>query len=370
MNFLRSAAKLASNIPGWHTERKIVVIESDDWGSIRMPSADVYQSLLNKGIPVDKDPFCKYDSLASEDDLSCLFEVLNNFKDKNGRSPVFTANSVVANPDFKRIKDSDFEEYYYETFDITLQRYPELGNPLHLWNEGFKKGFFIPQFHGREHLNFSRWLKLLKEKDTATIYGFEMGVFGHAPGKSGRLEYIMAALDGDTEADFDRHKRMLIDGADIFRKMWGMNSKSFIAPCYIWNKRIEETLKNIGVEYIQGILNQLELKKDKYELRYHYLGQQNNMGQFYLIRNAFFEPSINPKFDFISDCLKRASIAFKFNKPLIISTHRLNYISRLSVRNRDNNLLLLKELLNKILAKWPDVEFKSTPELGDTINKI
>ena len=25
------------NIPGWTTNRKIIVIESDDWGSIRMP---------------------------------------------------------------------------------------------------------------------------------------------------------------------------------------------------------------------------------------------------------------------------------------------------------------------------------------------
>ena len=30
------------NIPGWRTKRHIVVIESDDWGSIRMPSKDVY----------------------------------------------------------------------------------------------------------------------------------------------------------------------------------------------------------------------------------------------------------------------------------------------------------------------------------------
>ena len=30
------------SIPGWRTNRHIVVIESDDWGSIRMPSKEVY----------------------------------------------------------------------------------------------------------------------------------------------------------------------------------------------------------------------------------------------------------------------------------------------------------------------------------------
>lgn len=30
------------NIPGWRTNRKVVVIESDAWGSIRMHSKEVY----------------------------------------------------------------------------------------------------------------------------------------------------------------------------------------------------------------------------------------------------------------------------------------------------------------------------------------
>ncbi|NTW32234.1 MAG: hypothetical protein HGB12_06370 [Bacteroidetes bacterium] len=34
-----------SNIPGWRTDRKILVIESDDWGSIRMPSKETYSGL-------------------------------------------------------------------------------------------------------------------------------------------------------------------------------------------------------------------------------------------------------------------------------------------------------------------------------------
>ena len=41
------------NIPGWRTKRKIVVIESDDWGSIRMPSRDIYEKLLAEGYRVD-----------------------------------------------------------------------------------------------------------------------------------------------------------------------------------------------------------------------------------------------------------------------------------------------------------------------------
>jgi len=35
------AMRNVANIPGWRTDRKIVVIESDDWGAIRMPSKEV-----------------------------------------------------------------------------------------------------------------------------------------------------------------------------------------------------------------------------------------------------------------------------------------------------------------------------------------
>ena len=45
------------NIPGWRTNRKIVVFESDDWGSTRMRSKLDYEYFLKKGFEVDK---CHY----------------------------------------------------------------------------------------------------------------------------------------------------------------------------------------------------------------------------------------------------------------------------------------------------------------------
>lgn len=50
-----------------------MVFESDDWGSIRMPSREVFDKLKSDGYGVDNDPFLKYDNLAGENDLSGLF---------------------------------------------------------------------------------------------------------------------------------------------------------------------------------------------------------------------------------------------------------------------------------------------------------
>ena len=110
------------NIPGWHTRRHLIVIESDDWGSIRTPSYEAYNNLLNKGIRVDRDPYCRYDNLATANDLSNLFEVLSSVKDSKGHPAVITANTVTCNPVFEKIKADKFNKYHYELFTDTLKR--------------------------------------------------------------------------------------------------------------------------------------------------------------------------------------------------------------------------------------------------------
>ena len=50
MYLRKKLAKYYINLRGWKTNRKIVVIESDDWGSIRMASLKSYTNLLKIGI--------------------------------------------------------------------------------------------------------------------------------------------------------------------------------------------------------------------------------------------------------------------------------------------------------------------------------
>ena len=67
--------------------------------------------------------------------------------------------------------------------------------------------------------------------------------------------------------------------------------------------------------------------------------------------------------------MKEISTAFFWKKPAIISSHRVNYIGSINPKNRDKNLSLLQDLLGKNSQSWPEVEFMSTDELGDTITK-
>ena len=137
--YLRNIYKNIGQIPGWNTNRKLVVIESDDWGSVRMPSRTVFNELNTNGVDLESDEgylFNKYDSLASEMDLAGLFEVLSSVRDIHMAPAVFTPVTIVANPDFKKISDSGFGEYNYEIFTETLKKYPECGNSFNLCKKG------------------------------------------------------------------------------------------------------------------------------------------------------------------------------------------------------------------------------------------
>lgn len=367
----RKISRNLLNIYGWKTNRKIVIFESDDWGSIRMPSRNVYNRFLNNGIPVDKSPYCKYDSLASEEDLNSLFETLLSFEDFKGSPPIFTANAVVANPDFDKIKASGFSEYYFESITDTFKKYPEHSNCINLWKRGIRKGIFLPQFHGREHLNVPFWLQLLRDKHPLFCFAFENNCWGLSRDVYPALrKSIQASFDMDDMSEFTYQKKSITSGCNIFEDIFGYRSNSFIANNYIWDPKLNKTLYENGIEYLQGMKYQklpLVNKKNRDMIR-HYLGEKNVLNQYYLIRNCTFEPSQKKAdFDNVGECIKDISNAFFWEKPAIIATHRLNYVGFLDSENRNRNLKLLDQLLNIIVQKWPEVEFLTSVQLGKII---
>ena len=364
----RTLLQHSTKIPGWHTSRKIVVIESDDWGSIRMPSREIYTKLLQRGIPVDQNHYLKYDSLASSDDLTALFETLKKFRDRNGNHPVITANTVTSNPDFDKIRTSGFEKYYPELFVETLKRYPGREKSFELWKQGMEDKIFFPQFHGREHLNVSRWMHSLQSHDFNTRLAFEYKMFdlSISDKKMGSCSY-MDALRYDSEEEYNFIIQSLVEGLNQFESLFGFRSRSFIAPRYTWNSNIESHLKALGIDFLQGRSYQSIPKEDdvnKFKNKVHFLGEKNRFNQIYLTRNAFFEPSSSAKVDWVSRTFKEISIAFTWKKAVIICVHRVNFIGSIFEENRGNNLQKFESLLASILKKFPDIEFMTSIELG------
>lgn len=373
MKLKKTITRNLLNIRGWQTNRRIVVIESDDWGTVRVSGKEAYQHFLKNNLPVDTCAYNRNDMLESNLDMELLYETLSSVKDSNGQPAVITANNIVANPHFEKIKESGFARYYYEPFTETYKRYPHHNRVEQLYREGVEKNMFMPQFHGREHINLARWMKALQANDAIAHMAFEQNMFSvHVGRQPVVVNEWLDALDGDSEDELVGKTEIVTEGLSLFKDIWGFASTSFIAPCYIWDTALESSLANAGVQFLQGMVIQLQpiaQQGYQYKRKYHYQGQCNAHGQRYLVRNAFFEPSTNPSFDWVGDCLDRIDKAFRWNKPAIISAHRLNFMGGLNPGNRDANLGLLKKLLTEITKRWPQVEFMPTNQLGNLMNK-
>jgi hypothetical protein len=353
------------NIPGFRTYRKIVVFESDDWGSIRMPSIQTFEELKKFGIPVDKSPYCMFDALESNTDMEMLLDVVSSFKDFKGNHPIITANTVVANPDFEKIKQSDFREYFYEPFTETLDKYPNHDKVFELYQKGIKEKLFFPQFHGREHVNVELWMNLLRDNKDFK-FAFSNNMWGLSNDVFPKTKSIQATFDSEDEHFL---KNAVIEGLILFEKIFGFKSKSFIANNFIWSAALEKILAENGVQHLQGMKYQLcpKINDESRKLIRHYLGDSNIYNQIYSVRNCSFEPSIdNRSFDKTIDEIKNA---FFWKKPAIISTHRINFIGSLNAENQKLNLREFKLLLQTILEKWPNVEFMTTMNLNQIMRK-
>lgn len=357
---------LAMIIKNHHINKHIVVFESDDWGSIRIPSKQVLSYLQEKGVDFCMpDSYDKVDSLESNKDIECLHDTLMSVRDLKGSPAKITMNTCVANPDFVRIKDSGFTKYYYEPFTDTLKRYPNHERVFTLWEEGIKNHVFKPQFHGREHLNFQKWMRYLHNKNTNVHACFEKGTYSLYVNENGIKHAFLEAYNIISNEEKNGVAVSIEEGLILFEKIFGFKSKSMIAPCYTWDDYIEDTAYKNGVRYIQGGYIQ---RHSEYQASFgkqfagHYFGETNKNGQRYLIRNCTFEPSQNPKYN-ADFCLSQIDMAFKMKLPAIVSCHRLNFIGNLMPHNRDRNLKDFSYLLKTLVKKYPDVEFRTSDEV-------
>ena len=361
-----------SNIPGWHTKRHLVSIESDDWGSIRMPSKKIFDILLKEGIDLltgEGSRYNKYDSLETAADLTELFDVLSSIKDCTKRPAVLTPFSVVANPDFHKIKESDFSEYFYEPFTDTMERFPDCKDSYKYLKSGIENRLFVPQFHGREHLNVKVWMRALNEGHQKTILAFNNGMWGLSTANDPKIKLeLQAAFDLIDAEDLIYHKEVLISGLNLFEEKFGYRANFFVPPNGALSSKLETTCIEGGIKYLSASRKEIEpIGHGKSRKRYHWLGQKSNAGILYINRNCFFEPNQLGR-DWVDSCLNDISIAFRWRKPAVISTHRVNYIGALYKENRENGLRQLSMLLKQIMINWPDAEFVTSGELGDIIS--
>tara|TARA_B110000027_G_scaffold133097_1_gene160724 strand:- start:796 stop:1914 length:1119 start_codon:yes stop_codon:yes gene_type:complete len=361
------------NIWGWKTSRKIVVISVDDYGNVRLNSAKSKLNMINQGLIISGG-FDALDSLETKNDLIMLFEALTSVKDKNGNHAVFTPFSLPCNINFEKMTENDFESYEYELLPQTFAKL-SAENPKSyegtwgIWKEGIKKGIMVPQFHGREHFNLKVFNEMLAIKNPKLLISLKNKSNISLTTGYNTINYT-AAFDFKKIEENTAFKEIIKTGLDSFEEVFGYKSVHFNPPGGREHPVIHQHLKNCGVKYLDTPLIKKEHQGDgKYKRVFNYSGKKNHLGMTYQVRNVVFEPTNKRSFDWVNYSLKQIETAFFWNKPAIISSHRVNFCGHIDKKNREKGIDSLKELLRKIVQKWPDVEFMSSSELGDLLNK-
>lgn len=358
---------------GFHTKRHLVVIESDDWGSIRMPSAEVYRKLQKAGDHPENDAFLRNDCLENVADLTALFEVLTSVKDKNGSPAVMTANFAMANPDFDKI-DPINDAYFFEPFTDTYKRYYPDQDVFSCVQDGIKSSCFVPQLHCREHMNVNRWMNDLKQQKYDTVIAFQNHMIGTGASFSqenpfGYMDAFNSNFTSDAELSNVVHEAM-----ELFENTFGEKSETFVASCFVWNDALEKALCEVGVRGIQsGCWQNLPVCTEEgnaLRRKLRFTGQKNRIGQVYTVRNCTYEPAYQQTpMKSAKECLDQIMRAFHNRKPAIINSHRFNYIGSINRENARENLKGLSWLLQTIIDNIPDAEFISTAELLRIIDR-
>jgi hypothetical protein len=371
LTFKEKLAKNYVNARGWKTNHKYLIIESDDWGAIRMPSKSTYNLFIEKKIPVNNLHIDKYDSLESEEDLNALFNVLTSVEDSKGNPAVLTAYQVMANPNFEAIEKNGRKEYVYETILETYKRHSHTQDSFAAIQKGMELGIYIPQFHGREHIHVKRWMEAINSDSEKEQLAYSnqaiISTFGNDDLKPYKKDYFKG-FDYETNQEAKEVEAIHQDGLRLFKKIFGMESITFIAQGTVWGDHLLPTLNKEGVRLMGG-QQQHPDGNGGYKTINKYWGTKNKIGQVHWRRNVLFEPARNQNFPWVDKCMAEIEIAFRWGKPAVISAHRENFIGSIFEENRTQSLQKLESLLKKVLQKWPNVQFISSAQLAEIMLK-
>jgi hypothetical protein len=367
LNLKRKLVLNIKNIPGWRTRRKIVVFISDDWGDKRIRSDSDYEKLIAYGLPLNKSEITKYDTVADEEDLYRLFEVLSSVKDKNNRSAVFSPFTIMSTPDFKKIAESGFQEYDYLNFTQTLEASGNSEKILAMWNQGMEEKIFMPEYHGRDHLNVPMWIQALRSGNELVRHCFHHH-YAHVKAPGMKVSPAVAFYF-DSEESFHFLNHSLKEGIHLFRETFGKNPAVFNPPNGMFHTDFYGTLAEMKVKTISTKhFRKQPGKGGTIESKYFTFGKKSHEGIVHFVSNAAFEP-VNPDYKGIEQVMGQIKTAFRWRKPALINTHRVNYVAGRDLNNREKGLNELSKLLKRISSEWPDVEFMSAGRFAQVLNK-
>jgi len=363
MTFLRKIKLDLKNMPGKRLARPALVLECDDWGGLRMPSLEARERLRALGCDVEN-RYDRYDTLEDTPDLEGLFEVLASVRDGEGHRGVMTPFVTVANPDFEQIRASGFREMAFEPLPVTWEKYGRPATMASLWSKGEEEGLFVPQYHGHSHLAVFPWLRMLQEGHRGLREALDLGYTAVVlPGLAPAVAGFRAELCFEEPGQLPILGGRLEEGIRLFSELFGQVPKVFAPANGVFHPFFEEGLAHAGIRYLYaGRRVWVPDGKGNMRARNFRRWPPKERRLLHYRRNCVFEPS-ERGYDGIGRTMEEISAAFRWGKPAIVSTHRVNFCGGLSPINRSKGLGELRQLLKAVVHCWPGVRFLDSSRL-------
>jgi len=356
---LRQRARDLLPLEGFHFDRPLVLLQSDDWGRVGLRDHDGLEELQSAGITLGERPYDFY-TMETAEDLSALRALLRRHRDSTGVCASIGMNFIVANLDFTHMEADDFRRIHLLPLGEGLPRGWDRPGLNEAYREGIREGVFHPGLHGITHFcrpaverqltsGGERFDLLRTWWRTGTPYvHWRMPWIGYEywdPEKSADERFLEAACQ----------RELIGQSVGAFAKLFSTLPRSACAPGYRANDSTQRAWAEYGIRVAQngpGTLTPPHL-------------DDNNI--LHLYRTVEFEPAVDPAFS-VDKCLSAADACFAVAIPAVVSLHSINFHS--SVCDfRSRTLQLLNEFLSALETKYPDLRYLHDEDVCELINK-
>ncbi|HTO90787.1 MAG TPA: hypothetical protein VMJ70_06605 [Candidatus Sulfotelmatobacter sp.] len=320
-----------------------VVLESDDWGLCAwIPDEQAHRVLADT--PVFRSPAgLRYgtSTLESADDVRLLAETLSVFRGRDGFPPVWQANTVMAAPDYSRLRPPAFETDALPLVD--LPQTPSRWQRPRLWEQVMVarlSGLWWPELHGLHHLPERAWLEALRRGADDARRALEQ--------QSPVCAAVQASSEYDPSEPVEVRARNLELAIDRFTRLMGRAPDSFCPPDYRWDESLEADAERRGITTLQGKAEQQGASWPRLRrlLNLHRWPWRNG-ARFYLPPRISFEPiARDPALGALA-AHHVARDAWGRGQPAVISSHRVNY-AQLDPEAAEAGRASLRDLLSRL----------------------
>ncbi len=342
---------------GFHFDRPLVLLQSDDWGRAGLRDHKGLEQLRNSGVNLGDRPYDFY-TLETEEDLFALREVLARHGDSMGRHPCLEMNFIVANLDLAKYP---FDGQNLPFLPLADGLPPGWNRPnlVKGYLGGIAEGVFHPALHGTSHfcqMSVERAMvgngeraKVLRTfwKAGATYIHWRMPWIGYEYWDPEQPE-DERFLSRELQTDF------IGQSVGAFARLFSALPSSACAPGYRANGDTHRAWSEHGIRVAQngpGSLTPPFFDRHK---------------MLNLARTVEFEPALDPSFS-LATCMRQAEACFVRGIPAIVSTHSINFHS--TVQDfRSRSLKLLEEFFAALELKYPNLLYLHDEDLRQLVN--